>query len=139
MTYELSSEIGHFISQEHKHIAQLIKEYDERCDLVFIPLTQRALDETFPFAIIHTPENKPAYIIRKVREQDMNAELIAWLHMSDGTKNMRDLNAWQDAQDLAKKRLEDAAVAEANAEKADLAESIIKGKNWYRHNGKVYS
>lgn len=137
---EYNEDLGIFVSQEHRHIAELIKQYDDTLDLIFIPPAKRKLNEEFPFAILQTPRDgfKEPYIVRKVRLEDMNADLLAWLSFSDNTKGMNSL-AWMDAQMDARKALDQRAYEERMAEATDITASIIGGKNWYKHNGKVYS
>ena len=138
MTY-LLTETGKFVSQEHTRVAELVKEYDSTLDLVWIPPEKRDFDEQFPFAILHSPPNREPYIVRKVQACDMNETLIATLYMNDGSKNNRSLNSWLDAQEFARQAMEKKIRDEQNAAQMDFANSVISGKNWYRHTGKVYS
>ncbi len=138
MTY-LLSEQGKFVSQDHARVAELISEYSADLCLVWIPLDKRDFDEQFPFAILHSPEGKEPYIVRKVQECDMNQDLIAWCWMNDGTKNNRNLNSWIEAQEFALQVYNKKLMDEVKEEKAEIMSSILEGKNYYRHNGKVYS
>jgi hypothetical protein len=136
--YILDSEVGHFISEEHRHVAELINDYEPTLFLVWIPPDKRAFNEEFPFAILHRPEGHPEYIVRKVRENEVNADLIAWIWMNDQARGGKDVlsrvQAMEDAREAMKLKKQ-AEQAEANG---DLAMSILKGKNYYRHNGRIY-
>lgn len=138
MTF-LLDETGHFVSQEHSRVAELIKEYSAELDLVWIPPDKRDFDEQFPFAILHSPGNREPYIVRKVREEDMNENLIAWCWMNDGSKNNRELNSWLEAQEYAQKVWNSKILEEVKAEKRDFVTSVLNGKNYFRHQGRVYS
>jgi hypothetical protein len=131
--------VGHFVSEEHRRIAEIINDYDSTLNLVWIPPNLREFDEEFPFAIQHSPSNLKSYIVRKLRESDVNPELVAWLWMNDVARNgdapLQRLKAIEDAREVLRLK----ANLEASEEANDLASSIIKGKNYYRHNGKVYS
>lgn len=136
----LDSETGQFISREHQRVAEVINEYDPTLQLVWIPPEKRALDENFPFAILHSPGGDTApYIARKVREQDMNETLVAWLFANDQLKNPHDLNEYQNLQDAARRTLNEKVIADARAEKFDFIKTVLAGKNYFRHDGKVYS
>lgn len=134
MTHILT-DVG-FVSQEHQRVAELVNEYDPTLQLLWIPPDKREFDEQFPFAILHSPSGKVPYIVRKVQIQDMNETLIAWLYQSE---RIGDVNAYQDGLDMARKALNDKAIEESKGAILDFAQSVIKGKHWYKHNGKVYS
>jgi hypothetical protein len=139
VTHVLDSETGHFISAEHQRVAEVISSYDPTLQLLWIPPEKRDLDESFPYALLHTPTNGQApYIVRKVREVDMNQGLIAWVFANDQVKNPNDLNEFQDIQEAARRALIAAEIAEARAEKYDFAQSVLNGPNYYRHGGRKY-
>lgn len=133
------SELGHFVSEEHRRIAEVINEYEPTLSLVWIPPDKRSFDDTHPFAILHSPSNRQPYIVRKLSEQQINSDLVAWLWSNDQARNGRDLNAYLDAQQAAEKALQMKRSMEIREEANDVALHIVKGKNWYKHNGKVFS
>lgn len=134
--YILDSETGTFISQEHRRIAEIINEYDETLQLIWIPVGKRT-GETHPFAILHSPDNKAPYIVRKVKESEVNEQLIAWLWTNDTNRN--DVHAMLEAYDDARQAVEHKKAIEAAEEQAEVAGAILKSPlNVYRHNGKIY-
>ena len=137
-THILDSETGHFVSAAHQRVAEVIHIYDPTLQLLWIPPEKRDLDESFPYAILHSPPNAAPYIVRKVREQDMNETLVAWVFANDQVKNPYDLNEFQDTQEAARRTLNAAEIAEARAEKYDFAQSVLNGPNYFRHGGKKY-
>jgi hypothetical protein len=137
--YVLDPMTGYFISSEHQRIAELIAEYEPALRLVWIPPDQRMQNEEYPFAILHSPADRNPYIVRKVKQHEVNSELVAWLWMNDQARNgkapLQRIKAIQDAeQALTMKRVE-----EQKAEMHDFASSVLRGKNYYKHNGKTYS
>jgi hypothetical protein len=137
--YEVEPQTGHFVSAEHRRIAELINEYEPTLFLVWIPPDKRDHNEEYPYAILHRPENLTPYIVRKVKESEMNTDLIAWLWASDkargGESPLELLQKQEDAREAMKlKRQQEEAAANA-----DFMQSVLKGKNYFRHNGKVYS
>lgn len=137
--YLLDSQSGHFVSSEHRYIAEIVHDYDPRLALVWIPPEQRAHNEEFPFAIIYRYEDGRVEIVRKVREREMNSDLVAWLFQNDiarqGVMSVQNMvESMENAERLVSlKRIEDVKAAER-----DFAVSVLGGKNYYRHNGKVY-
>jgi len=131
---------GHFVSEEHRHVAEIISEYEPTLSVVWIPPDKRSGNEEFPFAILHTPDDgRQPYIVRKVRHAEMNANLIAWLWMNDQAREGKDaynrLKAIDDALEALKLKKQTDAREEAN----EIAKTIIASPlNTYKHDGKVY-
>jgi hypothetical protein len=135
----LDPETGFFVSMLHMEIAELIKDYDPTLSLVFIPAAARACNEEFPFAILHSPVNHAPYIVRKLRENEVNVQLVAWLWMNDQERaGNNPLQALQ-KQEEAQRALELKRRQDERDESMDIAKHILDGKNYYRHNGKTYS
>lgn len=137
--YILDSEVGHFVSEDHRRVAEIINEWDPTVELLWIPVDQRAHNEEFPFALRHSPPDRPPYIIRKLRESEVNANLIAWLWSNDMGRDPHAVQQRIDALYNAQEALKLKKQMERREADNDLALSILKGKNWYRHNGVVYS
>lgn len=133
------SEIGHFVSETHRIVAQIIQEYEPKLFLTWIPPEDRGFDDTQPFALIHTPGDRPSYIVRKMRPEEVNADLIAWLWANDQARNGVDLHGYLKAREDAQKAIKMKQQREQMDEAGDFMYHVIKGKNWYRHNGKVFS
>jgi len=132
----LDPETGHFISQEHRRVAEIINEYDSTLNLVWIPPGKRT-GESHPFAILHSPDGKAPYIVRKVRESEVNEQLIAWLWSNDTQRNdpVSMLGAYESAQEALRLKRQ----LEAKEEQQEIAETILRSPlNVYRHNGKTY-
>lgn len=129
-------ESGHFISEKHQRIAEIIHDYDPNVHLVWIPPRDRTNSEDeMPFAIIHTPPGKPEYIVFKFKEEELDERILARLWSNDASKNnpmayLEALEAAQQAVDY-KKRLE------MEEERKDIARSMFNSPlNYYRYNGK---
>lgn len=138
--YLLSSQSGHFVSAEHQRIAQIINDYDPDMTLVWIPPEERNLNEEFPFAVMHTMPNGHTYIVRKVREHEVNAELISWLWTNDLAKQgVTNIAAYVESLENAQKAVELKRREEEMADKADFFKTVLEGPNYFRHNGRVWS
>jgi hypothetical protein len=132
-------EIGHFVSSNHSRVAAIIQDYDPTLFLVWIPPNKREMNEEFPFAIMHRPKGKPSYVVRRVRESEVNAGLIAWLFMNDQARQGKDILGRLEAYEQAMEAMRLKKQMEQREETKDIAASILGGKHWYRHNGIVYS
>src|ERR1044071_1228173 len=133
------NETGHFVSEKHRIVAGIVNDYDANLRLVWIPPEKRSFDEGQPFAILHFPDNATAYILRKLSEGDVNEHLIAWLWSNDNARNGRDLHGYLAALDNAKKAMQLKKEQEDREQNNDFLLSILKGKNYYRHNGRTIS
>lgn len=126
---------GHFLSEKHRRIGEIINDYNPDLHLVWIPPTDRNAEDTMPFAILHTPPGRPEYIVFKVAEDEVDARLLARLWENDMAVNnpLRRLEALEAANQaiLYKKQMEEAE------ERADIARSMFKSPlNVYRFGGK---
>lgn len=135
--YLLDSQSGHFISQEHRRVAEVIQDWNPDIYVVWIPPEDRAANEEFPYALMHSPPDRPAYIIKKIRESELNERLIAWLWANDTTRT----------NPLANLEKEEAAAREAlrlkremeSAAAQDFALSVLQSPlNIYRHGNATY-
>lgn len=131
------AESGYFISAEHQRIAELINDYDPNLFLVWVPPSDRNSETSHPFGIIHRTPNGD-YWVRKVKESELNAELIAWLWTNDNERNntLAYLEKIEQANEALKLKKQ---MEELEAQK-DIALTILKSPlHTFRHNGKVYS
>lgn len=133
------NEVGHFVSERHRIVAEIIHDYDDSLSLVWIPPDKRSFDEGQPFAILHSPGNQPSYIVRKLSENDVNEHLLAWLWSNDSARNGRDLNGYLSSLNAAKEAMRLKHQQEQREQGADFMLSVLKGKNYYRHNGTTIS
>lgn len=139
MTYIFNSDAGHFINEKHAVIAGVINDYDPSLKLTWIPPADRCNDDSQPFAIEHFQEDGRRVVVRRLREDEVDERLIAWLFMNDNARNGRDLHAYLAAQDAAAEAIKMKSKLEQQEANADFMTSVLNGKNYYRHGGKVYS
>lgn len=135
--YLLGQENGYALSVQHLRISEIIQDYDPTLELAWIPPDQRNFDDTEPFAVIHRPIGKPAYIAMTLREDQVNEGLLARLWMHDN-KNGSVLN-WVEARDAAYKAMKLKEEMDEAEMKKDVVKSIVKSpKSVYRHEGVDY-
>ena len=133
----LDPETGYFISEAHQRIAEIIKDYEPTLELVWIPPNKRNFNDTFPFAVVHHPEGRESYVVRKLKEDEVDNRLLAWLFANDQERNSP--LSMLDKIDLANELIKAKKQEEELAAKRDVALSILKSPlNRYKHDGVVY-
>lgn len=133
-----NEEHGCFVSEKHRRVAEIIHDYDEDLALAFIPPQLRELDEQYPFALVHSPPGKPQYVVWKLKESEINEQLLARLWSSDTLKH--DVLGHIEALDAARHALKLHEEMEAREEANDIGKTILKSPlHTFKHNGKKYS
>lgn len=127
------------LSQKHERVAEIIKDYDENLELAYIPKQERTDRDSEPFAIVHTnPSNGYRYVVMTCKESEVDERLLTRLFLA----NTDDQNvlARLEAEEAAKRLMDYRARMDEMEEKREFAQAVISSKkNYYRHNGKVYS
>jgi hypothetical protein len=134
-------ESGYMLSQEHMRVAEVIRDYDPTLELTWIPPDNRVTKDDFdkPFALLHKPGDKPDYVVRKLKEDEVDHRIIAWLWMSDNARNGEDLAEKVTAEANARQALAYLANHDKMMEKHELAASILASPlNTYKHEGVKY-
>ena len=128
------TESGHFVSETHARIAEIINDYDPTLSLAWIPPDKREPGDA-PFAVIHRPLGQPEYVVCYSDTCDEN--LLARVFSMDSTKH--DIWANVNASQAAAEALKLKRQMEEMAEMDDIRKSIIKSNlHTYRHDGVVY-
>lgn len=130
---------GHFINAMHQRVAEIMHDYDPDLQLVWIPDAERTEphEREFPFAILHSPPGRQPYVVRHVRESEVNERLLAWLWSNDAERSnpFATLEKIEDA----KRAMELHAAQEARDEAQEIGAAILRSPlHTYRHNGKRY-
>lgn len=127
------------LSQKHERVAEIIKDYDPNLELAYIPQQERTVFDAHPFAIVHVnPDNGYRYVVMTCKEEEVDERLLAKLFMANVDSN--DVLGRLEAEEAAKRLLEYKTNLERMEERKEFRDAVLKSrKNWYRHNGKVYS
>lgn len=137
-----NSDLGEFVSDAHVHLAQVLNDYKPTFSLVYIPKADRDADDTKPWAILDSPANMPAHIVRYLSDAEMQrpAEVLAWIFEGDLTKHRPDdvfarMEVKRQAEELMNLKKQE----EELADHYDLIEFAARtNKNTWHHNGKTY-
>ena len=137
-----NSDLGEFVSDAHVHLAQVLNDYKPTFSLVYIPKADRDADDTKPWAILDSPANMPAHIIRYLSDQEMQrpAEVLAWIFEGDLDKHRPDdvfarMELKRQAEELMNLKKQE----EELADHYELIEFAARtNKNTWKHNGRTY-
>lgn len=133
--FVMDSEHG-ALSVKHMRVAEIIKDYNPELELAFIPRNARSAFDAEPFAVLHRLPNGQTYVVMTCKEEEVDERLLTKVFMADKKNGnvLKRLEAEEAARKLMKMKEE---MAEWE-DKQDFVKSLLKGKHYYRHNGKVY-
>lgn len=131
-------EDGRFISAKVSRIVELVREYDHRLDVVWIPPDRRGADDP-AFAVTERLQDGRTVVAFYVQsEQEFDERVLERIILGDNTKH--DVQARVEAQNLAARALAEAKRREEVAAYADFARSVITSrKHTYSHDGRKFA
>lgn len=128
-------EDGRFISAKVSRVVELIREYDHRLDVAWIPPDQRGADDP-AFAIterLSDGRNVVAFYVQD--ESEFDERVLTRIIMGDNTQH--DVQARVEAENTAARAMVLAKRRDEIAAYADFASSIIRSrKHTYKHDGR---
>jgi hypothetical protein len=137
MSYVEFDRIDGLYSLEHRRVAEVISDLFPTVRLIRVDSLHPAYNPEMPFALVDEPHMLPPYVIRYIRESEVDARLVAWLvdnNMHDADSKVNKLRVLEMAEAAMKAKRE----LEWMEEKKDMMKSVMGSKkNEYRHNGKV--
>lgn len=137
-----NSDLGEFIDERHAHLAQILNDYKPTLSLVYIPVKERDVTDTKPWAILDSPANLAPHIIRYLSDAEMAdpAAVLAWIFEGDLSKHRPDdvfarMEAKRAAEELMNLKKQEEELGDA----MELFEFAAKtNKHTWKHDGKVY-
>jgi hypothetical protein len=126
---------GHFISGKVSRIVELVREYDSRLDVKWIPPNMRSATDP-AFAITERLSDGRDVVAFYVQdESEMDERVLERVLLGDNTKH--DVQARIEAQNLAVRAVAESKRREEVAEYSEFAKSVITSRlHTYRHNGR---
>ena len=134
-TYVMDNEHG-ALSVKHMRIAEIIRDYNPELELAFIPKNARSAFDAEPFAVIHNMPNGNRYVVMTCKEEEVDERLLAKVFMADHKNG--DVLKRLEAEEAARRAMLLKQQMDEEEDRQDFVKSVIKGKHYYRHNGKVY-
>jgi hypothetical protein len=120
-----------------RRIAAVIKDIFPTVRLIRLETLHPSFTPERPYALIDEPHLLPSYVIRTLKESEIDERLIAFLVEN----NLADSNSKVNRLDIlahAQKAVQAKAEVEWMEERKDIMKSIMKSKKHeYRHDGKV--
>lgn len=128
---------GHWVSEKVNRVVELLRAYDEKLDVAWIPPENREPGEEAFQIIEHTPRG-PQPIFAVISEEYMDERILEKVILYDTHKHSNVLSE-MDARNQARRAIVLKEKQDEMMEAHDLAASILKSpKTRYRHNGVVY-
>lgn len=128
---------GHFISGKVSRIVELVREYDHRLDVKWIPPELRGADDP-AFAITERlADGREVVAFYVQNESEFDETVLARIFLGDNTKH--DVQARVEAQNEAARIVAEARAFDQYAEQYDLIKSMIRSnKHTYKHGGRKF-
>lgn len=128
---------GHFISAEVSRIVELVREYDSRLDVKWIPPELRRPGDA-AFSVIERASDGKEYVVFHVdKEEEFNASVLTRLYLADVEQN--DVQGRIEAGNKAIRNAQARKERDLKEEQRDLlASTLASPLHTYRHNGKTF-
>lgn len=124
-------------SDFQRRIAAVIRDIFPTVRLLKLDSLHPNFSPERPFALVDEPNLAPSYVIRSLKESEIDERLIAFLvenNLADSNSKANRLAILE----MAQKAVEAKREIEWLEERKDVMKSIMKSKKHeYRHNGKV--
>jgi hypothetical protein len=136
--YEIDDQ-GHWLSQDHLRIAEIIHDYNPTLRLAWIPPENRLVDDTeLPFAVMCDPANgAPSYVVFQLREDEVDHRVLERIFESDTHRT--DVLSRLERQETARQLIKMKEEMDRRDEAREFAHSVFKSpKSTYKHNGVTY-
>lgn len=133
----VAHEDGHFVNANISRIVELIRQYDSRLDVKWIPPEVRQPGDP-AFAIVERiADGREQPVFHVDSEEHFNEEVLAAVYLSDNEKaNVQDR---LEAKNKAYRDSEALKARDAMDAKHDLMRSIMRSpKHTYKHDGKTF-
>lgn len=114
---------GTWISERHQRIAEILRDYDPKLQLQWIPPGRRN-DNDEPFRVVCFPENGHPYLICTGMEAD--ERLLATIFKSDQAKHGNGTLTWLDNYNQAKKIYNAKINHDNRQEQHEIAQAVIR-------------
>lgn len=123
---------GHFVSDNQRRVAAVLRDYDPYLEIQWIPPADREPVQDKPFRVVHRIPGRDPYVVCFADECD--ERLLARVFQSDNSKG--NVQNYVDAHNAAVEAMRLKEKMERNQEAHELAYSVARSnKIHYKHNG----
>lgn len=124
------TEEGYFVSDKWLRLSEILHDYNPDLELRWIPPANRSDgDRSRPYAIVHSPHGRPAYVVMFAGELDEPQAILARIFAGDTSRN--NVLGNLDAKEAARQAFELHERADRMAELEDQARWFAgTHKNW---------
>jgi hypothetical protein len=130
----LPDEDGHFVSDNQRRVAGVLRDYYPYLQLQWIPPNKRDAEKDYAFRVVDTTPGRPNYVVCFANECD--ERLLARVFQADQTRPGHNAQSYVDCHNDALEALKLKKRAEANEEAHRMAYSILRSpKIHYKHGG----
>ena len=137
MDVAVPMEDGSFVNEKVARIVELIREYDYRLDVEWIPTAARAPGDDAFRIIEHTPDGRKAVVMGVATEEEFDERVLARIYGADN-KNW-DVQERMEAHNKAVRDLQRKRREEIMEENNQMAAAILRSpKSTYRIGDKVF-
>lgn len=137
MTYIEFDKIDGLYTDHQRRVAAVIKDLFPTVRLLRLDSTHPSFNPNAPFALVDEPRILPPYVIRILKESEIDHRLVAWLidnNMADADSKVNKL----DLLAMTHKAVEAKRELEWMGERKDMLKSVMQSKkSTYTHDGKV--
>jgi hypothetical protein len=124
---------GTFISEKQRRVNEILKDYDPRLELQWIPPGKRN-EKDEPFRVIHRPANGHPYLVCTALEAD--ERLLTTVFRADAKRRGKNLLSWLDDYNAAKSLYNEKINHERRLERHEMAKAVIRNN---KSSYKIYS
>lgn len=131
-------EDGRFINANVSRVVELVRDYDHRLDVKWVPPDQRGPNDP-AFAVTEKlSDGREVVAFYVASESDFNEDVLARIYNSDNAK--QDVQKTMEAKNKAVRAVQEARARDERYAQYDLMVSMVNSrKHTYHHGGKKYS
>ena len=139
--YYYDTEAGYFVSEKHRRVAEIVRDYNPELTLMWVPHANRtAEDVDKPYVVVHTHQNGNQYPVFYCDEADMDEpeRVLIRLFAGDRSKQLNILDMIEikeQAEAILKEKEWEEKRAEAREELTTIMNSPL---HTFKHNGKKF-
>lgn len=136
MDVMVPAEDGHWVNEKFARISEIIHDFDDRLQLVWIPPENRSAFDVKPYGILHTNDQGLQKMVMLIKEEELDERVLAQLFLGDTSRS--DVIARLEAEDLARTVSENKRKMEEAEARKDFIATVVKSPlHSFKHKGRI--